>query len=93
MTPKAQSALLQYMQEHQLTIDQETLIINQPSMLIATLNHNDLIGTYGIPDSLLDRFMLIVDSQVLDTQGQIDMLTKKSTSIEVSALTDMEEIR
>lgn len=81
------------MQEHQLTIDQETLVIDQPSMLIATLNHNDLIGTYGVPDSLLDRFMLIVSSQVLDAQGQIDMLTKKSMSTEVSALTDAEEIR
>lgn len=64
--PKTQSAFLQAMQEKSLTLDQQTVLLEKPFMLIATINHNDLIGTYGLPQSLLDRFMIQSESQTLD---------------------------
>lgn len=91
MTPKAQSALLQVMQEQELTIDQQTLKLDFPPMIIATVNHNDLIGTYGIPDSVKDRFMLIAHSQILDVSDQVAMLHTNTYAI--SPLTNSSQIQ
>jgi MoxR-like ATPase len=72
--PKTQSAFLQAMQEKSLTLDQQTVLLEKPFMLIATINHNDLIGTYGLPQSLLDRFMIQSESQTLDHEWELQML-------------------
>ncbi|GHA69799.1 AAA family ATPase [Cognatilysobacter bugurensis] len=56
--PRTQSALLEAMAEHQVTIDGRTHPLPDPFFVIATQNPVDLSGTYPLPDSQLDRFLL-----------------------------------
>ncbi len=56
--PRTQSALLEAMAEHQVTIDGVTRALPDPFFVIATQNPVDLSGTYPLPDSQLDRFLL-----------------------------------
>ncbi|TKR34191.1 AAA family ATPase [Luteimonas gilva] len=56
--PRTQSALLEAMAEHQVTVDGSTHLLPQPFFVIATQNPVDLAGTYPLPDSQLDRFLL-----------------------------------
>ncbi len=57
-TPRTQSALLEAMAEAQVTVDGKTHRLPQPFFVIATQNPQDLAGTYPLPDSQLDRFLL-----------------------------------
>ncbi|MDX2478746.1 MAG: MoxR family ATPase [Desulfuromusa sp.] len=59
-TPKSQSALLEAMAEGQVTIEGETHILPKPFFVIATQNPLDLGGTFALPDSQLDRFLLSI---------------------------------
>ena len=56
--PRTQSALLEAMAEHQVTVDGTTHLLPDPYFVIATQNPADLAGTYPLPDSQLDRFLL-----------------------------------
>jgi MoxR-like ATPase len=58
--PKTQSALLEAMEEHQVTVEGETRALPRPFFVIATQNPNDQIGTYPLPESQLDRFLMCV---------------------------------
>ncbi|HEX5694401.1 MAG TPA: AAA family ATPase, partial [Arenimonas sp.] len=58
--PRTQSALLEAMAEHQVTLDGTTHSLSQPFFVIATQNPVDLAGTFPLPDSQLDRFLLRV---------------------------------
>ena len=57
-TPRTQSALLEAMAEQQVSVDARTHPLPQPFFVIATQNPLDLVGTYPLPDSQLDRFLL-----------------------------------
>jgi MoxR-like ATPase len=57
-TPKTQSALLEAMEEHQITADGQTFALPQPFFVIATQNPSYQIGTFPLPESQLDRFLL-----------------------------------
>ncbi len=57
-TPKSQSALLEAMEERQVTIDGKTRLLNDPFFVIATQNPIHQIGTYPLPESQLDRFLM-----------------------------------
>ena len=59
-TPKSQSALLEAMAEGQVTIEGDTHILPKPFIVIATQNPLDLVGTFPLPDSQLDRFLLSI---------------------------------
>jgi len=59
-TPKAQSALLEAMEEHQVTVDGETRPLPEPFFVIATQNPAYQVGTYPLPESQLDRFLMRV---------------------------------
>jgi len=59
-SPKTQSALLEAMQERQVTIDGQTIPLPSPFMVIATQNPMEFAGTYPLPESQLDRFLLRV---------------------------------
>ena len=63
-TPKTQSALLEAMEEKQITVLDETHILSQPFFVLATQNPIELEGTYPLPEAQLDRFMvkLLVDA-------------------------------
>ena len=57
-TPKTQSALLEAMNEHQVTVDARTYPLDEPFMVIATQNPAEHHGTYPLPESQLDRFLM-----------------------------------
>src|SRR5258708_18043141 len=57
-TPRTQSALLEAMQERQVTVDGQTMLLQQPFLLIATQNPIELEGTFPLPEAQLDRFLL-----------------------------------
>jgi MoxR-like ATPase len=57
-TPKTQSALLEAMDERQVSVDGHTYPLTDPFLVIATQNPQDFYGTYPLPESQLDRFML-----------------------------------
>lgn len=58
--PKTQSALLEAMEEHQVTVEGETRALPRPFFVIATQNPNDQLGTYPLPESQLDRFLMCI---------------------------------
>ena len=60
-TPKAQSALLEAMEEHQVTADGQTYPLNEPFFVIATQNPAYHIGTFPLPESQLDRFLMRIE--------------------------------
>ena len=59
-TPRAQSALLEAMQERQITVDQTTHRLPDPFLVIATQNPVELEGTFPLPEAQLDRFLFLV---------------------------------
>jgi MoxR-like ATPase len=60
-TPKTQSALLEAMEEHQVTIEGETRDLPTPFFVIATQNPIDQVGTFPLPESQLDRFLMRIE--------------------------------
>jgi MoxR-like ATPase len=82
-TPKTQSALLEGMAEGQVTIENTTHPLPNPFFVLATQNPLDLVGTFPLPDSQLDRFLLSIslgypdpaaERQLLTTEDRADML-------------------
>jgi MoxR-like ATPase len=60
-TPRTQSALLEAMNEHQVSVEGETYTLEQPFFVLATQNPFEFEGTYPLPENQLDRFMLRID--------------------------------
>jgi MoxR-like ATPase len=59
-SPKAQSALLEAMEEHQVTLDGQSMALPEPFFVIATQNPQDQVGTFPLPESQFDRFLMRV---------------------------------
>ncbi|PCJ28706.1 MAG: AAA family ATPase [SAR86 cluster bacterium] len=79
-TPKTQSALLEAMEERQVTIEGETRILPEPFFVIATQNPVTLAGTYPLPESQLDRFLMRLRLGYPDQQAErklLEMSTEK----------------
>lgn len=72
--PKTQSALLEAMAEGQVSVDGETHLLPDPFIVIATQNPADLSGTYPLPDSQLDRFLMRVRLGYPDAASERQML-------------------
>src|SRR5262245_4988909 len=73
-TPKAQSALLEAMEEHQVTADGQTYPLASPFFVIATQNPTYQIGTFPLPESQLDRFLMRLDLGYPDAQLERQLL-------------------
>ncbi len=74
-TPKTQSALLEAMAEGQVTVDGQTHALPVPFYVVATQNPLDLNGTFALPDSQLDRFMLRISLGYPDASAERALLT------------------
>jgi MoxR-like ATPase len=74
-TPKAQSALLEAMEEHQVTVEGKTYPLPEPFFVIATQNPSHQIGTFPLPESQLDRFLMRVELGYPDHQAERELLT------------------
>ena len=76
--PKTQSALLEAMQERQVTIEGTTFQLPSPFMVIATLNPIETEGVYPLPEAQVDRFMIKSHMDYLDEKGESDILRMKT---------------
>ena len=74
-TPKAQSALLEAMEERQVTVEGQTYPLPQPFFVIATQNPSHQIGTFPLPESQLDRFLMRIELGYPDYQAERELLT------------------
>jgi MoxR-like ATPase len=77
---KTQAALLEAMQERQVTLEGEALPIGQPFMVLATQNPIEQEGTYPLPEAELDRFMLKVRMDYPDSQQELEMVREVTRS-------------
>ncbi len=84
--PKTQAALLQAMQEREVTAGQDTHKLPDPFFVIATQNPIEQEGTYPLPEAQLDRFMfnVVVDYPTLDEEKKIVALTSKDETAELT---------
>lgn len=85
-TPKAQSALLEAMEERQITIEGETRPLLDPFFVIATQNPIEHIGTYPLPESQLDRFLISISLGYPDAAAERQLLTSSDRRIELQQL-------
>lgn len=74
-TPKTQSALLEAMEEHQVTTEGETRPLPEPFFVIATQNPAYQIGTFPLPESQLDRFLMVIELGYPDRRAETQMLS------------------
>jgi len=98
-TPKAQSALLEAMEEHQVTTDGETRRLPQPFFVIATQNPSHQVGTFPLPESQLDRFLMRIqlgypnseaERALLQGQDRRDLLEALKPCMEIAELIDLQ---
>jgi MoxR-like ATPase len=73
--PKTQSALLEAMEEQQVSVDNETRALPRPFFVIGTQNPSDQLGTYPLPESQLDRFLLRITLGYPDRGAERALLT------------------
>ena len=73
-TPKTQSALLEAMEEHQVTAEGETRKLPEPFFVIATQNPSEQVGTFPLPESQLDRFLLAIELGYPDAVSERELL-------------------
>ncbi|NCE86509.1 MoxR family ATPase [Pseudomonas sp. Q1] len=89
---KTQAALLEAMQERQVTLEGEALPIGQPFMVLATQNPIEQEGTYPLPEAELDRFMLKVRMDYPDARQELDMVREVTRSSRADML-DVQPLR
>jgi MoxR-like ATPase len=90
-TPKTQSALLEAMEERQVTADGETRELPEPFFVIATQNPRTQIGTFGLPESQLDRFLMRISLGYPNPAAERELLSGGDRRLmvkEVAARTD-----
>ena len=75
---KVQSALLEAMQERQVTIGEQTFKLDDPFLVLATQNPIEQEGTYPLPEAQLDRFMLHIKIDYPDAQSELEILRLNS---------------
>ncbi len=76
---KTQSALLEVMQEYQVTLEGETLALPKPFIVLATQNPLETEGTYPLPEAQLDRFLLKIDMSYPTLEQEIDIVARTTT--------------
>ena len=85
--PKTQSALLEAMEEQQVTVDGETRPLPLPFFVIATQNPGDQLGTYPLPESQLDRFLMCITLGYPDARSERELLAGQDRREAVARLT------
>ncbi len=100
-SPKAQSALLEAMEEHQVTADGETMPLPEPFFVIATQNPSHQIGTFPLPESQLDRFLMriklgypdkIAERALLKGLDRRDLIANITPAMTVDELIQLQKV-
>jgi len=99
-TPKAQSALLEAMEEHQVTVEGKTYPLPQPFFVIATQNPSHQIGTFPLPESQLDRFLMRIElgypteqaeRELLEGGNRFGLIADLATQVQAEQLAAMQQ--
>ena len=99
-TPKTQSALLEAMEERQVTVDGQTFPLGPPFMVLATQNPIEYEGTFPLPEAQLDRFMLRIrlgyptneeEMEILDRQRRVHPIEAIEQVVSVEELLEAQE--
>ena len=94
-SPKSQSALLEIMEEHQISIDGETYVLPKPFMVLATQNPVETYGTYHLPEAQMDRFVMKISMGYPTAQEEISILGRnefENPINKISAVLSTEDI-
>jgi len=83
---KTQAALLEVMQERQVTLEGRALVVPQPFMVMATQNPIEQEGTYPLPEAELDRFMLMLRMDYPQADEEVDMVRQVTRSVRTDIL-------
>ncbi len=91
-SPKTQAALLEAMQERQVTVDSETHLLPLPFMVIATQNPIEFEGTFPLPEAQLDRFAMLLRIGYPSRQDEVRLLTEQASSDPIAAIVVAAEV-
>jgi MoxR-like ATPase len=94
-TPKTQSALLEAMEERQMTVDGTTYILPVPFMVLATQNPIEYEGTFPLPEAQLDRFLMRIDLGYTSLKNEIKILEEQQLIhpiLELDSVVNLDEI-
>ena len=99
-SPKAQSALLEAMEEHQVTADGKTMKLPEPFFVIATQNPSHQVGTFALPESQLDRFLMrirlgypdqVAERALLKGEDRRELIAKITPAMTVKDLLELQK--
>ena len=79
-SPKAQSSLLEVMEEHQISLDGNTMPLPLPFMVLATQNPVETYGTYHLPEAQMDRFIMKISMGYPSPEEEFDIITRSETN-------------
>ncbi len=79
-SPKAQSSLLEVMEEHQISLDGNTMQLPSPFMVLATQNPVETYGTYHLPEAQMDRFIMKISMGYPSPEEEFDIITRSETN-------------
>ncbi|MCW2803819.1 MAG: MoxR family ATPase [Propionibacteriaceae bacterium] len=85
-SPKTQSALLESMEERQVSVDGTTYLLETPFMVVATQNPIEMEGTYPLPEAQRDRFMIRIEMGYPTPNSELDMLDSHGSTDPLAAL-------
>lgn len=88
-SPKSQSALLEVMEEKQVTIDGNIFELEKPFMVLATQNPIETFGTYHLPEAQMDRFIIKISLGYPSKKDEMDILLKNEDNISTKKLTSV----
>lgn len=86
-TPRTQSALLEAMQERQITVDGVTTALDEPFMVLATQNPLESYGTFPLPDAQMDRFFMRLSLGYMERAQELEVIARPSTEAVLDQLT------
>jgi MoxR-like ATPase len=92
-SPKTQSALLEAMEEKQVSVDGKTYTLPKPFFVIATQNPLDQAGTFPLPESQLDRFMMRIELGFPSKGAELQMLKTNHQALLVNAIVTVSELQ
>ncbi len=87
-SPKVQSALLEIMEEHQISLDGQTHVLPEPFMVIATQNPVETYGTYHLPEAQMDRFFMKISMGYPTLQEEFAILDRNGEKNPISNITE-----
>ncbi len=94
-SPKSQSSLLEVMEEHQISLDGNTMPLPSPFMVLATQNPVETYGTYHLPEAQMDRFIMKISMGYPSPEEELDIITRSENpqfSEKLPAVMTIEEL-